>query len=93
MVANHMPKNGLPVINGKVADTTCYSAHAKYEVACGRKRCQNWLPLREAQNCTMIAAAQGSHTLERIGKIYGVSRMRICQIEKEIKQKILKEAC
>jgi hypothetical protein len=87
-----MPKNGLKVVNDNnvVANTTCYATHAKYEVACMRRRCPNWLNLKNSQNCTLIAASQGAHTLERIGEIYSVSRMQICKIEKQIKDKILK---
>ena len=85
-----MPKNGLKVINNVMANTTCYATHAKYEVSCMRRRCPNWLDLKPSQNCTMIAASQGAHTLERIGEIYRVSRMNICKIERQIKDKILK---
>ena len=36
----------------------------------------------------IIAAAEGPHTLQKIGQIYGLTRMRICQIEKSIFEKI-----
>lgn len=83
-----MPKNGLQVVDNIAANTTCYSAHAKYSVNCMRKRCPNWLPMKQNQNCTLIAASQGTYTLEEIGQIYNVSRMQICKIEKQIKDKI-----
>jgi len=38
----------------------------------------------------MIAAQEGPHTLQKIGQIYGLTRMRICQIEKSIFEKIRK---
>jgi hypothetical protein len=85
-----MPKNGLRVLNNIATNTTCYATHAKYEVNCMRRRCPNWLNLKGSQNCTLIAASQGTYTLEKIGEIYSVSRMQICKIEKQIKDKILK---
>ena len=36
----------------------------------------------------LIAAQNGAHTLQDIGQIYGLTRMRICQIEKSIFEKI-----
>ncbi|NBP02925.1 MAG: hypothetical protein EBU90_22995 [Proteobacteria bacterium] len=39
-------------------------------------------------NCVIIASQNGPYTLQKIGKIYGLTRMRICQIEKTIIQKI-----
>jgi DNA-directed RNA polymerase sigma subunit (sigma70/sigma32) len=44
----------------------------------------------EGHNCVMIAAMEGPHTLQKIGQIYGLTRMRICQIEKNIFEKIRK---
>ena len=39
-------------------------------------------------NCTLIAAKKGPLTLQQIGDIFGVTRMRICQLEKRILKKI-----
>jgi DNA-directed RNA polymerase sigma subunit (sigma70/sigma32) len=36
----------------------------------------------------MIAAQNGPHTLQTIGEIYGLTRMRICQVEKSIIERI-----
>lgn len=78
--------------NGKHADPvkgmTCFSAQERYDVECNRKSCQNWIAHKEGKNCAIISAQDGPYTLQKIGQIYGVSRMRICQMEKEIFEKI-----
>jgi len=39
-------------------------------------------------NCSIIAAQSGPKTLQEIGDYYGISRMRVCQIEKSILKKL-----
>jgi DNA-directed RNA polymerase sigma subunit (sigma70/sigma32) len=41
-------------------------------------------------NCSLIASEEGPLTLQEIGDCFGLSRMRICQIEKGIFKKIRK---
>lgn len=36
----------------------------------------------------MIAAESGPKTLQEIGDYYGISRMRICQIEKSLMERL-----
>lgn len=85
-------KTRLPMISEKpsrvVNGTTCFAEHAKNQVNCERKRCPHWIDFSDGHNCVMIAAADGPHTLQTIGQIYGLTRMRICQVEKEILEKI-----
>jgi hypothetical protein len=70
--------------------TTCFAEQARYSVDCQRQKCQQWIPHSESNNCVIIAAQSGPHTLQKIGQIYGLTRMRICQIEKNIFEKIRK---
>ncbi len=87
-------KRRLNVISGKaegshvVEGTTCFAAHAKYSVNCQRERCPQWIKHSESHNCVLLAAQEGPHTLQKIGQIYDLTRMRICQIEKGIFEKI-----
>jgi len=84
-------KKHLKVVQNehKVVDgTTCFAVHAKADVDCQRSRCPHWISYAKGHNCVHIAAQDGPHTLQHIGQIYGLTRMRICQIEKSIFEKI-----
>ena len=80
----------LHVIQGNdkrraVNGTTCFAVQAKFGVDCQRQKCKHWISHPKGHNCVLIAVAQeGPHTLQEIGQIYGLTRMRICQIEKSI---------
>ena len=69
--------------------TTCHAEHKKYEVECEKRSCKYWHDAPGCKNCIMIAASDGEHTLQEIGDLFGVTRMRICQIEKLIFKKLL----
>lgn len=71
-----------------VTGTTCFSVQAKHGIDCQRTHCRQWITNPESHNCVIIASQEGPHTLQKIGKIYGLTRMRICQIEKTIFEKI-----
>jgi len=87
-------KRRLTVIQGNaegdriVEGTTCFAVQARFKVNCQRQGCPHWIPHSESQNCVILAAQEGPHTLQKIGQIYGLTRMRICQIEKGIFEKI-----
>ena len=70
---------------------TCFDIQSKYDVDCQRKTCKHWINNKKGNNCVLISCKQGSLTLQEIGKIYNITRIRICQIEKEICRKIKKE--
>lgn len=84
MKKNNSKQSTSNIVNGM----TCFSIQAKYGVDCQRQTCRNWLNNKETHNCVLIAAQDGPRTLQEIGKLYGLTRMRICQIEKNIYQKI-----
>ena len=67
---------------------TCYEAHDDLNVDCEKEECKNWICHAQSNNCVVNAANQGPMTLQEIGDIFGVTRMRICQIEKIILKKL-----
>ncbi len=81
---DHIKKKKLKII----IDKTCFSLHERYNANCQKKSCNNWIDYRCSNNCVIIASKKGPKTLQEIGKIYNLTRMRICQIEKNIYEKI-----
>ena len=81
-------KRKLNIIQGQ----TCFSLQQKYGTLCQRKSCVNWFPNSSCQNCSIIGAQSSPWTLQEVGAAYGLTRMRICQIEKKILNKI-KDRC
>ncbi len=75
----------LRVINN---DIKCFDAVEKSNLPCERRSCKQWIDYAQGKNCTILTTQSGPLTLNEIGKIYGLTRMRICQIEKNIYQKI-----
>ena len=82
-----MKNKKLKVLNDN-KENICFSLHEKHKVSCQRKKCSNWINYNESENCVIIASKTGPKTLQEIGKIYNLTRMRICQIEKNIYEKI-----
>lgn len=72
-----------------VQGDTCFAAHTRNNVCCNRSNCRYWMKDENSQNCSLIAANAGGMTLEHIGQIFGLTRMRVCQIEKNIYKKII----
>ena len=73
-------------------DATCFATCAEYNMLCQDSACRHWLNTKEYNNCVLLAAEDGPKTLQQIGDMFGVTRMRICQIEKIIFKKIAKRA-
>ena len=68
--------------------STCFEQHEKLGIACKKKDCKNWIKSKDGMNCVLIAAKEGPKTLQEIGEIFDLTRMRICQIEKNILGKL-----
>lgn len=72
-----------------VKGDTCFSAHLRHRSPCPKTQCRHWINSIDTQNCSIIAAGVNKGmTLEQIGKIFNLTRMRVCQIEKNIYKKI-----
>ena len=66
----------------------CYDICEKTSKTCKKDSCRNWIKLEDSLNCTLLASRDGPMTLQKIGDIFGITRMRICQIEKKVLDKI-----
>jgi len=71
---------------------SCYQCVSDANVPCPEINCRHWLNSEEALNCSIIAAKSGPKTLQQIGDYYGISRMRVCQIEKSILKKLRRDS-
>jgi len=71
----------------------CYIDVLENQVCCDKEGCRYFLNSKIDLNCSLHAAYRGPMTLEEIGKFYDISRMRVCQIEKSILNKLKKSSC
>ena len=76
------PKNNI------VLNTTCFLEHKKRNLCCNNKSCRLWINSKNDLNCCAVATKSGTKTLQEVGEIFNVTRMRICQIEKSIMEKL-----
>lgn len=77
--------NNLTLVPGM----TCFKAHKECKKNCSNSDCRFWINHEKSNNCTLLAGQEGPMTLQQIGEIFGVTRMRICQIEKSILKKLI----
>ena len=76
-----------------VKNTTCFAEHQERSLSCKKSSCRNWMRDDDSLNCAIIGSNEKEgRTLQEIGNIFGVTRMRICQIEKSVKKKLSEEA-
>lgn len=71
-----------------VENKTCFYEHKKRDLSCHKSNCRYWIDCQKYNNCALIASKAGPLTLQEIGDIFNVTRMRICQIEKSILYKV-----
>jgi hypothetical protein len=70
-----------------IKNETCFNLHKDLHATCKYSECRYWQDMGGSnQNCVINAAAHGPFTLQEVGDIFDVTRMRICQIEKAAKQ-------
>lgn len=71
-----------------MTDSKCFEEIEKHGCMCEKMTCKQWIEFPRGRNCMFVTTRGGPLTLNEIGKIYGLTRMRICQIEKSACQKI-----
>jgi len=72
-------------------EKTCFNFHVKHKLCCKNKNCRSWIENPHNNNCVIIAAQTGPKTLQEIGEVFNITRMRVCQIEKNIIKKLSNE--
>ena len=68
----------------QITTKNCVEIVKKETHPCNNTDCRHNLNSTKYQSCALIAAESGPLTLQEIGDFYGISRMRVCQIEKKI---------
>ena len=70
---------------------TCFTTYKNLNKNCDKSNCKHWIDCKKDNNCVLISADNGPKTLQEVGEIFGITRMRVCQIEKSILKKIKPE--
>jgi len=73
-----------------IENNTCFNLHEEYNLPCLKKECRCWFNNLKNLNCINILTSKGPQKQEQIGEYFGLTRMRVCQIEKAILFKIRK---
>tara|TARA_R110000824_G_scaffold373862_2_gene564305 strand:+ start:1189 stop:1437 length:249 start_codon:yes stop_codon:yes gene_type:complete len=69
----------------------CAAACVKYKVACPNDDCRQWMEYEEDLNCALISVElNGKQTLREVSKRFGVSFVRIKQIQDAAVKKLTK---
>lgn len=76
----------------KKQNIACFSAHSKNNKTCKNNSCRYWHDLEDNNtNCILnIIDEKDSYTLQDVGDLFNITRMRVCQIEKTILSKLKK---
>lgn len=67
-----------------ILNDTCFNIHRKLNITCQKKSCKKWIKKKDSLNCLLLEVESGVKTLQEIGSIFNITRMRVCQIEKKI---------
>ena len=67
---------------------SCFHAHKTLKKDCINKKCRYWHNLNGSNNCIINKSSDNPHTLQEIGDLFNITRMRICQIEKQTIEKL-----
>ena len=71
----------------------CFNYNKKNNLDCKNDQCRYWVNCESSKNCCILLLKNKEYneektTLQDIGDIFKVTRMRICQIEKNAIKKL-----
>ena len=73
------------------SNLACFAAHKNCRKSCINKKCRYWHNLESSNNCIINKVNENKDmTLQEIGELFDITRMRVCQIEKISLQKLNK---
>lgn len=68
---------------------TCFEEHKLKNKSCKIDSCRYWHDLSCSQNCIINKVNnQEDLTLQEVGELFNITRMRVCQIEKVALEKL-----
>jgi DNA-directed RNA polymerase sigma subunit (sigma70/sigma32) len=77
----------------ELKNKACFKVHQILKKKCSNKTCRYWQNnLSDNNNCIINKSNNNTHTLQEIGDLFDITRMRVCQIEKNAIKKASK-AC
>ena len=77
-------------MNSTLDNKTCFNFCKENDISCKNTDCRYWHDIDLNHNCIINKANEKKHTLQEIGSLLNITRMRVCQIEKDILSKLKK---
>lgn len=76
-------------LDTSINNIACFAAHSNKKVDCKNKKCRYWHK-NVSNSCVINESQDRTLTLQEIGDLFDITRMRVCQIEKKAIEKIKK---
>lgn len=76
-------------LDASLQNISCFKAHADKNKKCMNKKCRYWHE-NVSNDCVINESQNKTLTLQEIGDLFKITRMRVCQIEKKAIEKIKK---
>jgi hypothetical protein len=79
-------------MTNKTKNLACFKAHSNKKKCCEISKCRYWHNIESSYNCIINKVNEEKDlTLQEIGDLFNITRMRVCQIEKQTLSKIKKQ--